>query len=176
MMLEGVLTFEQHTFKVRTIAIVEFPDFKFIIKSQHFPRVCEVYQIGRGGEEEKIGESRLVDHGIGFFKKRREALEFTLGGQTIAIEYGALSSRVIYKEETKKFLFQLNLPNEEDESDEEFEPPKKRDRLEWRSFQIGDISIEHHDYESHYRIYAPNESEGLLMAFVAYRLLNPEQQ
>lgn len=148
-------------------AEITFPDFTFLIRAET-RNSWNVFQV-ENFREEKIGESYSQNSGFLFTHKRMEVLQFFIGSESIAVEFGPLNRWIHYKGERKKLSLALHISD-----DEEVQETTKRPAHEWRRFEIGELRLEHHDYESHYRIIAPTEAEGLLIAFAAFRILTQE--
>lgn len=157
-------------------AKVSFPELTFVFRNTGPRNTCEVFHT-HNATEEKIGQSTQHKKGFLFAAKRFETLNFNyLHEHSITIETGLLNRWIHYQGERNKFMFTICQEKEDEQelcaTEEELDDPedqKPKTNREWRSFEVGPSRLEHHDFENHYRIFAPNESEGLLVAFVAFR-------
>lgn len=139
-----------------------FPEFEFSFRQR--TTGCEVFQ-RLNDVESKIGESKIRRFGL-LRQYRKETLNFVVGDQSITFETRFFSQWIRYKGKRYRFLMQLEQEEIPPADGDDDSPTVTK---EWRSFTFGESRLEHHDYENAFRIFARNEEEALLLAFIAFR-------
>ncbi len=154
---------------------VEFPELQFRFRKT--PKETRVYQVGPDGEELLIGKTKLSRGGpLGLY--RRERLDFEVGKQSIMMEDRILSKWIYYRGKKQRLLMNVSSTAPEEPADlddsgegddiEEEETNTAVEISEWRTVELANSRLEQHDYETKFRIYSPNEEEGLIIAFVGF--------